>query len=212
MRVPETFCQEATIRLIMNNYHYIIAGLPYLIPDSGTERFSFGTIRSSVKEQLSDRDRRLVDWLEAGSNTDNLCGHFYRAVARQKSGFLRNYFEMDRKLRNAATVFIAAKTGTDPSKYTVGETESSMESYPELQEIFQCSDLFEREHRLDRLRWDKITEMTVFHYFDMDVILAFLAKGMIVERWQAMDKERGAVLFRQYVDEVRGTFKGIDFK
>lgn len=167
---------------------------------------------TSVKEQLSDKDRRLVNWLETGNNPDKLCGHFYKAAAKQKSTFLRRYFEMDRQLRNACTIYIAGKTGADASKYTVGETESSMETYPELQEIFQCSDLFEREHRLDRLRWNKITEMTTFHYFDMDVILAFLAKGMIVKRWCSLDKERGAALFRQYVDEVRGTFKGIDFK
>ncbi len=64
---------------------------------------------------------------------------------------------------------------------------------------------------LDRYRWDRITEMTTFHYFDMDVILGFLAKGMIVGRWSSLDREKGAELFRRYVDEVRGTFKGIDF-
>lgn len=46
----------------------------------------------------------------------------------------------------------------------------------------------------------------------MDVILGFLAKAMIVERWNSLDRKKGAELFRRYVDEVRGTFKGIDFQ
>ena len=174
----------------MNNYHYIIAG---------------------IREQLSAHDRRLVDWLDFGTDTTHLSGHFYRAVSRQKSGFLKCYFDMDRKMRNAQVEFLSEKEGRDSGKYTVGETESYKEEFPELQAIFQCGDLFEREHRLDMFRWERITGMTLFHYFDMDVILAFLAKGLIVDRWSRLDKERGTQLFRQYVDEVRGTFKGVDF-
>ena len=64
---------------------------------------------------------------------------------------------------------------------------------------------------MDKLKWDKINEMINGHYFDMDVILAFLAKGVILRRWSSLDRERGAVLFEQFVTEVRGTFKGIDF-
>ena len=206
----------------MNNYHYIIAGLPELMPDFHAEGFSYKDLELPIREQLSARDRRLVDWLDFGTDTSHLSGHFYRAVSRQNSGFLRAYFEMDRKMRNAQVEFISAKENMDSARYTVGETESCQEEYPELQAIFQCGDLFEREHRLDMFRWERITGMTLFHYFDMtgmtlfhyfdmDVILAFLAKGLIVDRWSRLDRERGTQLFRQYVDEVRGTFKGVDF-
>lgn len=196
----------------MNNYHYIITGLPVLMPDFSSGQFSYQDIASSIKEQLSAKDRQTVRWLEFGMDTSHLSGHFYRAASRHKSPFIRQYYAMDRKIRNAQTIYLAEKEGLDASRYTVGETASSKEDYPELQQILQNRDLFEREHLLDRFRWDRITEMTVFHYFDIEVILAFLAKGMIVERWSRLDKEKGAALFRQYVDEVRGTFKGIDFK
>ena len=196
----------------MNNYHYIIAGLPELLPDFHAEGFRYKVLESSIREQLSARDSRLVDWLDFGSDTSNLSGHFYRAVARQKSGFLRSYFDMDRRMRNAQVEFLSARDGLDSARYTVGETESYKEDFPELQAVFQCADLYEREKRLDMFRWEKITGMTVFHYFDMDVILAFLAKGLIVDRWCRLDNERGSALFRQYVDEVKGTFKGVNFQ
>lgn len=196
----------------MNNYHYIIAGQPELMPDFRADGFSYKDLEAAIREQLSARDRRLVDWLDFGTDTSHLSGHFYRAVTRQKSGFLRSYFDMDRRMRNAQVEFLSARDGLDSSRYTVGETESYKEDYPELQAVFQCADLFEREHRLDMFRWQKITDMTLFHYFDMDVILAFLAKGLIVDRWSRLDKERGSALFRQYVDEVRGTFKGVNFQ
>ena len=166
----------------MNNYHYIIAGLPDLLP-----------------EQLSPADRRAVDWLEAGADSSILCGHFYRAAARQRSSFIRSWYGLDRMIRNSQVRFLASKEGVDPGKYIVGETDSrDEEAWPV-------------EHALDRYRWDRITELTTFHYFDMDVILGFLAKAMIVGRWSSLDRDKGAELFRRYVDEVRGTFKGVDF-
>lgn len=196
----------------MNNYHYIIAGLPELMPDFSSGGFSYPDMAAAIKEQLSDKDRRTVRWLEFGTDTSHLSTHFYRAASRHPSRFIRAYFEMDRRIRNAQATYLAQKEGKDPDRYTIGETESSKETYPELQQIFQNPDLFDREHQIDRFRWDRISELTLFHYFDMDVILAFLAKGMIVGRWSSLDKEKGASLFKMYVDEVRGTFKGIDFK
>ena len=197
----------------MNNYHYIIAGLPDLLPDfTQSGHFSYGEISAAVREQLSPADRRAVDWLEAGADSSVLCGHFYRAAARQRSRFIRSWYELDRMIRNSQVKYLASKEGIDPRKYTVGETaDRDTEAWPVLQQIFRTEDLLEREHALDRYRWDRITELTTFHYFDMDVILGFLAKAMIVGRWSSLDREKGAELFRRYVDEVRGTFKGVDF-
>ena len=48
----------------MNNYHFIIAGLPVLLPDfTQSGLFSFGEISAAVREQLSPADRLAVDWL-----------------------------------------------------------------------------------------------------------------------------------------------------
>lgn len=197
----------------MNNYHYIIAGLPDLLPDfTQSGHFSYSVISEAVREQLSPADRRAVDWLEAGADSSILCGHFYRAAARQRSRFIRSWYGLDRMIRNSQVRFLASKEGFDPGKYIVGETDSrDEEAWPVLQQIFRTEDLLEREHALDRYRWDRITELTTFHYFDMDVILGFLAKAMIVGRWSSLDRDKGAELFRRYVDEVRGTFKGVDF-
>ena len=46
----------------------------------------------------------------------------------------------------------------------------------------------------------------------MDVILAFLAKGKLIDRWNKLDRKTGEEMFRKLVDEVRGTFNGIGNK
>jgi hypothetical protein len=43
-------------------------------------------------------------------------------------------------------------------------------------------------------------------------VLAYVAKLHIVNRWLALDKERGMERFRQLVAEVRGSFKGVEYK
>ncbi len=196
----------------MSNYHYIITGLPKLVLDLDEHGFSYKAIASEIREQLSLADNKLIDWLESGFNPDYLSHHLYKAVKKLPSQFLKDYYELDRNIRNAQVLELSKKNNVDPAKYLVGEANTEFEGFAALQDIFKEKDMYEKEHRLDTFRWDCISEIVTLHYFDIDVILAFLAKAKIVERWQSLDKEKGAILFRQYVDEVRGTYRGIDNK
>ena len=195
----------------MDNYHYIIAGLPELIPDLGNQHISYADVSERIISNLSSKDRQLVKWFEFGSKPENLNPHFYNNVTRLKSRFLNEYFSLDRNIRNAQVRFLAAKESFDESKYTIGDVDTSYEEYPQLLQIFETPNIFERELQLDKFKWNKISDLTMYHYFDMDVILAFLAKAKIVKRWLDLDKESGAKLFEELVNEVRGTFKGINF-
>ena len=47
--------------------------------------------------------------------------------------------------------------------------------------------------------------------FDLTAVLAYVTKLHIADRWLALDEARGRELFRKLVDEVRGTFKGVQF-
>lgn len=195
----------------MDNYHYIIAGLPELIPDLGNQQISYADVSERIISNLSSKDRQLVKWFEFGSKPENLNPHFYNNVTRLKSRFLNEYFSLDRNIRNAQVRFLAAKESFDESKYTIGDVDTSYEEYPQLLQIFETPNIFERELQLDKFKWNKISDLIMYHYFDMDVILAFLAKAKIVKRWLDLDKESGAKLFEELVNEVRGTFKGINF-
>ena len=62
------------------------------------------------------------------------------------------------------------------------------------------------------MKWGKINELTVFDDFDMEAILAFVAKLKIVDRWLTLDEEQGKEMFKRLVDEVRGTFKGVNYQ
>ncbi len=195
----------------MNNYHYIIAGLPDLVPEFGSQQFSYNEISAAIRANLSKKDNKLVDWLEFGLQEDNLHHYFYHKAEHSKNNFLSQYFAFDRFLRNVQVSLLSRTLGKESEKYMMGEINTENDDYKEIAKIFEISNLIEREQALDRFRWRKISEINLYHYFDMDVILAFLLKGKIVERWIKLDQTKGAELFEQYVSEVRGTFTGINF-
>ena len=65
---------------------------------------------------------------------------------------------------------------------------------------------------LDKYKWEKIDSFTTFNYFDINKILAFLAKAMLIERWNRLDREQGMKLFEKLVQEIKGTYKGVNYK
>ena len=88
----------------------------------------------------------------------------------------------------------------------------SEEQLARLQTIFENKNILEKEQQLDNFKWDYISGLNEYGEFNMDVILAFLAKGKLIDRWNKLDAKAGEEMFRKLVDEVRGTFKGIGNK
>ncbi len=77
--------------------------------------------------------------------------------------------------------------------------------------ILQNKDILERERAIDDLYWDKLDSLSELHYFDMNVILAFIVKLHIIDRWHLLDEQTGREMFKKLVDEIRGTFRGVRY-
>ena len=201
----------------MGNYHYIIAGLPELVLNADNKSFSYDTIRDSVLYSSSEKDRRFIEWLEFGSDEKNLSPHFYSAAFKCKNRFIRMYFALDLEIRNRKVDFVADKLDRDGEQYKVQVVNSvdlglTEEDLNKLSGIFANKNILEKEQLLDKFKWDYISSLNPYGTFDMDVILAFLAKGKLIDRWNKLDRKAGEEMFRKLVDEVRGTFNGIGNK
>ena len=53
------------------------------------------------------------------------------------------------------------------------------------------------------LRWNWMEEKIFFNYFTIERIFVFLLQLEMIERWMALDKERGNQLFRSIIDELK---------
>lgn len=198
---------------MMNNYEYIIAGLPVLDRDASALSFDVEETIAEIKSQCSGRDVELVDFLLSGTDGENLCADFYRRAAAHRNPFLRGYFAYDLALRNAKVSFLNKALGRPAGMdlVEVGESEAVEETAP-FEAVLSRTDILERERGLDELMWEKADELVLMDVFSINVILGFVAKLKIVDRWVRLDENTGREMFRRLVEEVRGTFKGVDFK
>ncbi len=154
----------------MRQYYTLVAGLRELSFDGKVDA---AAVRAEIREGVSAHDRVYVDMLLGGDRA---------GAERSGSRFLREWSAFDRDMRNTAAALVARRLGM---QYDAQPTNEAVRS------IMAGGDIIERERALDRLRWKTADELTVFDYFDIDKLLAYLVKVGILERWSALDAEQG---------------------
>lgn len=194
----------------MNNYEYIVASLPVIEPGSRLGSSSAANaIIDDIREQLSNKDNALVTMLLDGFDPEKLNAGFYRACLGNGSRFLREYFLFDLFLRNTKVEYLNASLGRPEGKdvLLLEELEDyEFEQKEEIVEILSGSDIIGREKGLDMAIWEHVEEVTTMDVFDMDAILGFIARLKIIDRWDKLDPETGAELFRRLIKEIRATY------
>lgn len=179
----------------MDNYPYIIAGLPDLALDFEKHNYDYSFIRENIFFSLSEEDRRLVEWLESGFKEENLNPDFYRAAKRCGNRFIREYFAFDYLVRSEKVAYLEKR-----------ETDADFEEKEALRKAFVLPDIFKREQAISAIVWNKIEQMTIMELFNINVILAFLAKFHIIARWSRLDTATGQRLFADFVKEIDSTY------
>ena len=187
----------------MNNYEYIISCLPVL--DAGPVS-DVGAVVDSIRSQCSKADNVLIDTLLDSFNPDRLNADFYKNALESPNGFLREYLLWDLRVRNTKAEYLNRSLGR-PEEQDVVDLPggSDYDEKPSVCEILEQSDILQREKGLDSLMWDKAQELISLHLFDMDVILSFIARLMIADRWNKLDPKTGRELFHTLVNEIRKT-------
>ena len=207
----------------MNNYVYIIAGLPDFTPDWRQGEKSLDDYLEQMHELLSGKDNEVIDFVCKGFDKDQIGLDFYKEALSHRLGFIREFFRFDMNVRNLKVRYLNHALGRDPEKDVLSLRDPEAEETglepeePEfkeagrLQSILEGSDILSRERGIDDLYWDKIDELTLFDYLNFDRILGVTAKMMIIRRWLILDEQTGREMFKKLVDEVRGTFKGVEY-
>ncbi|MBR5211125.1 MAG: DUF2764 family protein [Bacteroidales bacterium] len=207
----------------MNNYVYIIAGLPDFTPDWRHGGESLDGYLQQIHELLSAKDNEVVNFVADGFDKDKIGYEFYKEALSHRMGFIRDFFQFDLNVRNQKVGYLNNALGRSPEKDILSMRDPEAEDTglepeaPEfkeqarLQSILEGNDILARERGIDDLYWDKIDELTLFDYLNFDKILGLVAKMMIIRRWLILDEQTGRDMFKRLVDEVRGTFKGVEY-
>jgi hypothetical protein len=149
---------------------------------------------------------------------DQLTWLYYDHVKSSSNEFLRDWFEFNLNLKNIVAGFNVRKHKLSGDKYYIGDSyvvqavkKSTLKDYglgndfehmEKLISIQESTNLLERERAMDNLRWDFLDERNTFNYFTIEVLLAYMIKLQIVQRWLEMDFETGQAMFRKLLDEL----------
>ena len=206
----------------MNNYEYIVASLPDI-----TTGWKFGEkgpqdYIEEIVSLCSEKDNELIDFLLSGYMDENLNAEFYGKALTHKDRFISEYFRFDLNVRNAKVKYLnkaldrpaeqdVLAFSEDAPEAVLNAAEAEFEEAGELETVLNAGDILSRERGIDDLMWEKISNLTTFNYFDIDAILGFITKLNIVARWYKLDEQTGREMFKRLVDEVRGTFKGVEY-
>ena len=194
----------------MDNYVYIVAGLPELTSGFESAGFDYAAVKESIMELLSEKDQQLVGLMEEGFDENALGADFYTKAAESKNRFIREYFDFDGRLRNMKVNYLAKRLGKESDPYLVNLEEADFEEETQIREILNDADFVQREQKMDELKWEKASDIARMDYFNMNAILAFLVKAKTVQRWVELDAAKGQEMFKKLVQEIRGTSANLD--
>lgn len=165
-------------------YTYLISSLPML--HLGIKApFSFEKFINICEGLISDKD---VEILKASPQVDK---YAYSGI---QAPTLKKWRKFDTALRNELVKIRSSRKRLDPARYSRGESgytepfisHSAMNAY-------RNPSILEAERALDQERWRQLDELSTGHYFDIDFLIIYGLKLLILEKWgmiRSADKSR----------------------
>ena len=195
----------------MHNYHYIVASLPELTSGWKFQERSAEQIIGEIRELCGKDDLALLDILQESFVPENLTQEFYQKALASGNSFIREYFTFDLKVRNAKVRYLNSELSRPAGKdvISIPLQEENSEEDAGIEAAFKGTDLLARERAVDDLYWEKADALSLMHWFDMNVIMAFVLKLHIIDRWNLLDEQTGREMFRKLVDNLTQTNKNL---
>lgn len=156
-----------------NYYYYLIASLPML---------QLGMKPPFSHKEFLKKCRGLVSDGDMG---------FIEKEIEDRSAVLKEWNRFDKCLRNELVKYRAVKRQKDP-EYYINKEVSFDPFIAALSHLAVKEDSpLDAELYLDRVRWDKLDELEIGHYFDIDYLVIYGLKIKILERWFRINSGSG---------------------
>lgn len=170
---------------------------------------------------------------------DQLNWLFYEEMTNHSNEFIRDWFSFDLDLRNILAGINCRQLTKDKNRRDTKELNtktisnsiicrndvselilksnapdfslSNRFSWIEKLVSIKQDNLIEYEKNIDTIKWETLTELTTFTYFQIETVLAYCSKVEIVERWQAMEAEAGKQKLELLLKELNSGFNILEY-
>jgi hypothetical protein len=150
---------------------------------------------------------------------DYLAGLYYDYLGQSKNQFVHGWSELNLNISNVMIALTCRRNGITHVPYIVGNNQVAQnlrtsnardfelpeyfEQFEQMRRIDEETDLMEKEHKIDRLRWTWIDEGTFFNYFTIERVVGYLFKLQMLERWLDLNEEAGQQKFKEIVGNLK---------
>ena len=110
---------------------------------------------------------------------------------------VQGWIEFDSGLRNELVRTRASRKHVDPGKYVRSDGYSGSSLMPVALAAQRNPSVIDAEKMLDETRWKALEELAFGHYFDLEFLITYAYKLMILERWEKIRNADKAALLEQ---------------
>jgi len=100
---------------------------------------------------------------------------------------LKKWFDYQRQLGNELVKIRASRKHVDPAKYIRGDEYSPAAISRFAISAYRNPSILEGERMQDQARWQTLSELSLGHYFDLDFLVIYALKLLILEKWQRIN-------------------------
>lgn len=177
----------------MAYYYYYIASLPAL-SFGGAPPFSVDAFVEKSRDWIPEKDFAILS--AAKELRDAPAAH--PAYAQ--------WLSWERALRNQLVEIRAGRLKRDPARFLQGADRPPPAVAAAIADITKLDDPLAAEYRLDQLRWHFLDELAACHLFDLQYLLTYLLKLVILQRWASMNEEAGETIVNE-LSTIDGTME-----
>ena len=152
-------------------YTYLISSLPMLF--FGVKApFSFEKFLEICQDKIPDEEINLLKISSRGS------------TYKDEQPSLKKWYSFDTALRNELVKIRAQRKHIDPLKYIRGDGYAELSIAHIAMNAYRNPSILEAEKMLDQAKWQMLDELAIGHYFDLDFLISYALKLLILERWE----------------------------
>jgi len=169
-----------------NFYFYFISSLPTLHFQSRPV-FSFKNFLALAKEFIPEEDFLVL------SNLPSIPDY-------PKAGdlkLIKDWVSFDTALHNELVKVRAGKIHAEAARYLRPDGYVSATLAQTAATICRQPSLNEQEKMLDKLRWEYLDELAAGHFFDLEYLIVYAYKLMIMERWEKINSADKETLLKE---------------
>lgn len=172
-------------------YPYLVSSLP-MLHFAMKPPFSFERFLDLCCPFIPEKDCQLLRTLPQS-------GQYSQKGKRPP--VLQKWIEFDVALRNELVKIRATKKHLDPGVYLRHGGSGGSSPAPAVLAANIAASLLDAEKALDETRWKALEDLATGHYFDLDFLITYAGKLLILERWESIRNADGAILLEQVLQQ-----------